>query len=286
MDMPPIGLGCSPHRLGSPAELGRIVELALDLGYRLLDTAEVYGTEPVIGEVLRRRQYPARDQLFIVSKVWQTNHAFRDVMAACEQTLRHLGLSYLDLYLVHSPEAWRHRGSLGNLARLGVDEIQDLARPLDSLGRLQRAEVSLAETWDAMQELRHRGLARAIGVSNFLPGHIAELGGSAPQVNQIAHHPLHRQADVVRFCQDRGIHVMAHSPLSAPGLLRHQEVRRLALGTSRTPAQVVLGWNFEHGVTPIPGASTRSHLMENLDSLGSSLRSEEVATLDSLDSGA
>jgi len=285
LDIPPIGLGCSPHRLGSAAELGPIVEAALDLGYRLFDTAEVYGTEPVIGDVLRRRRQPARDQLFIVSKVWQTNHAYRDVLAACEQTLSHLGLSFLDLYLVHSPQAWQHRGALSNLARLDVEEIRARARPVDARGRLQHAEVPLRETWDAMLELRRRGLVRAIGVSNFLPEHIAELGASGPQANQIAHHPLHRQADLVRFCQRHGIRVMAHSTLSAAGLLQHEEIARLAVRYSKTPAQIVLKWNLEQGVIPILGTSRPSHLAENLDIFDFRLSPADIAALNALAGG-
>ncbi len=292
MDMPPIGLGCSPPRGRSISELERTLERALDLGYRLFDTAEVYGTEPALGTALRRRR-PSRDRLFIVSKVWQTNHAYRDVVAACEQTLRRLGLSFLDLYLVHSPEAWLHRGPLGELPRLAAEaglaegdhraRFLKRAQPVDSQGRLLYAEVPLKETWDAMQELEHRGLVRAIGVSNFLPEHFAELGGSCPRVNQIAHHPLERQADVVDFCQHRGIRVMAHSPLSAAGLLARREIRRLARRYARTPAQVVLRWNLELGVTPIPGTASRSHLAENLDLFDFSLRPEEVAALNALD---
>ena len=133
LEMPAVGLGCSPYRggglRGTRVDLRGAIETALELGYRLLDTAEVYGTEAQIGEILRSRPSPRRDRLFIVSKVWQTNHAGRHVLAACEDSLRRLGIEDLDLYLVHSPEAWRHVRPLGDLGNASDEELSRYTSP-------------------------------------------------------------------------------------------------------------------------------------------------------------
>jgi len=285
--LPPIGFGCSPYRHRAGADLGRAIAHALEAGFRLLDTAEVYGTERVVGEALRRPGAPPRSELALVGKVWSTNHAPPDVGAACERSLRALGTDHFDLYLVHAPQALAHQGPLSAIGALSRDEAVALAYPRDEDGRLRLAAVPLAETWRAMESLVERGLARAIGVSNFDAGHLAELLAEArvpPAVNQVELHPYRRQADVVACCRRLGIGVMAHSPLSAPGLLGDEAIGRVARRHGRAPAQVVLRWHVQSDVVPLPSSTDPAHILANLQVFDFRLTAEDLDDLDSLDS--
>ena len=283
--LPPVGFGCSPYRHGARVDLAAAVDRALDVGYRLLDGAEVYGNERAVGDVLRRRRAPPRTELVLVSKLWSTNHAYRDVIAACERSLRALGVDYLDLYLVHSRQALAHRESLATIGSLAHDEAVALAFPRDEKGNLRLTPVPLAETWSAMESLVDRGLARAIGVSNFGVEQLTELLSRArirPAVNQIEHHPYRRQVEALLRCRDEGIAVMAHSPLSSPGLLADPTILALAANYRRTPAQIVLRWNVQSGVIPLPSSTDPAHIAANLDLFGFALAPEDVAALDGL----
>lgn len=290
--LPPIGFGCAPYRSGRRIDLGSSIELAIQAGYRLLDTAEAYGNEARIGKILSQLP-PSRATSasisgvapLVVSKVWQTNHAYEDVLSACRDSLQRLGLDALDLYLIHAPESWQHVGPLGDLSRQPGDTGRWLTAPRREDGARALAAVPLIETWSAMEELRRRGLVRAIGVSNFERTHLEELLSGAkvaPEVNQIERHPYRPRTELARFCTAHGIRLMAHSPLSSAGLLEEPVLAKIAQRHKKCPAQIVLRWNVEHGVVPIPSSRNPRRVVENLDIFDFVLDASDVAKIDGL----
>jgi alcohol dehydrogenase (NADP+) len=255
------------------------------VGYRLFDTAELYGNEQQLGEMLRRPGSPPHQALFLVSKVWNTNHAYAHVIAACEKTLRELGLAYLDLYLIHWPYAWQYRGPLEQLMSLSHAEAGALTFPKDEAGDIVTADVPLEETWRAMETLLACDWVRAIGVSNFDREHLDTLLASAhipPAVNQIACHPYHLNNSLVSWCKAHDIAVMAHSPLSAPDLLQEPLLLALAQRYGKTPAQIVLRWHVQNGVVPLPSSTNPAHMAANLDIFHFDLSPRDMGAINTL----
>ncbi|MEA2601806.1 MAG: hypothetical protein QOF89_2798 [Acidobacteriota bacterium] len=277
MNVPPIGFGCSPFREGGRrVDLEGPVRVALARGYRLFDLAELYGNERALGRALG--PHPRRE-LFIVGKVWRTNFRPAALRAACEASLLRLGLDAFDLYLLHAPEAWRHRGPLGDPEELGWEEFERRALPRDDQGNIEFDEVPLAETWEAMRDLARCGLTGGIGVSNFGPGQIAELGSELPAANQIACSPYEPNAEVVDWCRQREIRLMAHSPLSAAGLHSEPRLLELAARHGRSAAQVVLRWTVQRGLVPLPSSTDPSHIAENLRALDFELDGDAMVAI-------
>jgi alcohol dehydrogenase (NADP+) len=282
MILPPIGFGCSPFRAGGKRiHLEDAVEAAARAGYRLFDLAEIYGNERAVGRALRRAAVP-RSELSLAGKVWRTNFRPAALRQACESSLRRLGCDAFDLYLLHAPEAWRHDGPLVDPEETGWADLERLALPRDAQGNPALDDVPLAETWGAMQDLVRHGLAAAIGVSNFSPAQIAALGGSLPAANQIASSPYRPDRETVEGCKAQGIQLMAHSPLSEPGLLNEPLLAELAAELRRSPAQIVLRWYLERGLVPLPSSADPIHLAENLGALSFALDATAVAAVDSL----
>lgn len=252
--------------------------MAAAAGYRLFDLAELYGNERAVGRALR--SIP-REDLFLVGKVWRTNFRPAALLRACEESLARLGFDAFDLYLLHAPEAWRHCGPLSDPEELGWEEFERRIVPRDSRGEVEIDEVPLAETWEAMQELARRGLVGGIGVSNFGPAQIEALSGGPPAANQIEHSPRQRNAETVAWCRERGIALMAHSPLSAPGLLAEPQLRELAARLGRSPAQIVLRWNMQAGLVPLPSSTDPGHIAENLRALDFELDAAAMSAINS-----
>jgi alcohol dehydrogenase (NADP+) len=165
---------------------------------------------------------------------------------------------------------------------VGWEELERRAVPRDAQGEVEVDEVPLAETWEAMRELARRGLAGGIGVSNFGPAQIAALGPELPAANQIACSPYQPNADVAGWCRRREIRLMAHSPLSAPGLLVAPPLAELAGRHRRSPAQIVLRWNLQRGLVPLPSSADPGHIADNLRALDFELAAAEMAAVDSL----
>lgn len=282
MRLPPIGFGCSPFRAGGRRiDLEAAVRAAAAAGYRLFDLAELYGNERAVGRALRHAQVPRRE-LFLVGKTWRTNFRPAALRQACESSLRRLGFAAFDLYLLHAPEAWQHLGPLGEPEEVGWEEFERRAVPRDARGNVEVDPVPLAETWEAMRDLARRGLAGAVGVSNFEPAQIEALGPELPAANQIASSPYHPNAEIVDWCRPRGIRLMAHSPLSAPGLLSEPLLLELAGQYHRSPAQIVLRWNLQRGLVPLPSSADPGHIAENLEVLGFELDASAMAAVGSL----
>jgi alcohol dehydrogenase (NADP+) len=188
--------------------------------------------------------------------------------AACRASRERLGVDRLDAYLLHGTEAWVHRGALDGLADLSHAEREALTFPTDDDGRPLRADVSLAETWTAMEGLVRDGHVRHIGVCNVAVDDLAALHDEAdvpPRVVQVEHHPRAPRDDLRAWCRERGVAVMGHTPLGPDGLLDDPAVCAAADAADRSPAATLLRWAVDRGVVPIPSTSDPGHAVENLD---------------------
>jgi len=262
--LPSIGLGVFQS---SPLDTLIAVESALAQGYRLIDTAAAYSNERQVGEAIARSGIP-RAELFVETKLWIGDYGYDSALRACELSLRKLGLDALDLYLLHQPMP------------------NEWARTVQAY---RAAETLLAD-----------GRVRAIGVSNFNARHLDALLSQStivPAVNQIELHPFFVQRELRAVHERMGIVSQAWSPLggvnvyrpkdpSAPkNPLTHPVVLALAAKHRRTPAQVVLRWHLEHGVSAIPKSVKPERIAENVDVFGFALTPEDVAAIDALDTG-
>lgn len=255
--IPSIGYGTWQVENG-PAAVQAVAE-ALRIGYRHIDTATCYGNEKSVGEAIARSGLDRRD-LFVTSKVWNTDRGYDSTLKAFERSLSDLGLDYLDLYLIHWP-ASPHRFS----------DWQHIN----------------AETWRAMEELMKDGKIRAIGVSNFMPHHLDALLSTAdvvPAVNQIEFHPGCKQPECVDYCRAHGILVEAWSPLGCGRVLGNEILGRVAARHHCSPAQLCLCWILQQGILPLPKSSTPQRMRDNLELPDIELTSEDMQELDALGS--
>lgn len=246
--MPQLGLGTYQIPDGQAAA---VVRDALDVGYRLIDTAAIYGNERGVGEGLRGPSYDDGGA-FVTTKLWNDRHD--DVDAALDESLALLGVDAVDLYLIHWP------------------------RPDD--GRF-------VDAWRAMIRLREAGLARSIGVSNFLPEHLDAIIGEthvAPAVNQIELHPRFQQRELRAYHARHGIVTQSWSPLGQGGeLLREPALAEVAARRGCSPAQAVIAWHLAHGLSVIPKAGDPAHLRDNLAAAEITLDPDDIAAIDALD---
>jgi alcohol dehydrogenase (NADP+) len=276
--MPALGLGT--WRL-PPECTAATVRTALELGYRHLDGASIYGNEPQIGEALRQAFADGlvqREQLWITGKLWNDCHEPHEVGPALERSLADLGLEQLDLYLIHWPLAQR-RG----VAMASSPEEQ-----------LSLEQVPLAATWAAMEALVDQGLTRHIGVSNFSGAKLKALSAGAriqPEVLQIERHPLLQQNELLAWCHEHGVVVTGYGPLGSTGpsrpplVLENPEVVALAAERGLTPAQLLLAWGIGCGTAVIPKSVQPARLAENLAAACEALDGELMARLARLDEG-
>lgn len=225
---------------------------ALEVGYRLIDSAVNYENEGAVGQAVRRSSVP-REEIVVTSKLPGRHHGYDDAIATIEESLFRTGLDHLDLYLIHWPNPSRDR---------------------------------YVEAWQALITARDRGLVRAIGVSNFLPEHLDRLideTGVSPAVNQIELHPFFPQSEQRAANGDRGIVTEAWCPIGRGGaLLDHLLLRAIGDRHGVSPAQVVLRWHLQLGVVPIPKSSSPERQYENLDVFGFALSSEEMNEISAL----
>ena len=251
--LPRLGVGTSPMR-DDDAE--RAVVRAIEVGYRLIDTAENYRNEVGVGRAIKAAGVP-REELFITSKFNKQWHSVDGVRTAFEASTAKLGVEYLDLLLIHWPNP-------------GQDRYVD--------------------AWRGLIALLEGGLVRAIGTSNFKPAHLQRLldeTGVVPDVNQVQLSPYWTREDIRAFDTEHGIITEAWSPLGkGTDLLNHPSVVEIAEAHDKTPGQVVLRWHIELGVVPIPKSSDPVRLEQNLAVFDFSLTEDQVATLSALNGSA
>jgi diketogulonate reductase-like aldo/keto reductase/predicted dehydrogenase len=284
MTLPAVGFGCSRYR-GGEEYVTPALGAAVDAGYRLFDLAELYGNEWRFGELLADAGGPERESVFLLGKPWRTNHGPDALRRACEGSLAELGVDAFDCYALHWPGALAHTEDLRELSQASALEREQLTFPTDGDGALHAGPHSLPETWRRMERLHADGLARTLGVCNVTLPQLAALVERAtvpPALVQVERHPYRPRTALVEWCHRQGIRVVAHSPLSAPGLLDDPVVESVAADAGLTPAQAVLAWNVTSGVVPVPSSTTREHAVENLASARHRLDADALSRLDGL----
>jgi alcohol dehydrogenase (NADP+) len=284
--LPAIGFGCSRYRGGNTyVDLEDAIVDALDMGVRLLDGAELYGTEPLIGDILQRPGSPPRDAVYLISKVWNTNHTPEHLTDACRASRNALGVETLDCYMLHWPDAWVHTDPLAGIEKLSHEAAMARTFPTDDDGNPREADIDLETTWRAMEALVDRGWTRHLGVSNFERDDLERLLALAdvpPAIHQIACHPYAPRTALVDVCHVRDICVMAHSPLSTEGLLDDPALQSIANRHGVSTAQIVLRWLIQRGIVPIPSSTSRAHIAENLDVFQFTLSNDEMQLIGTL----
>jgi diketogulonate reductase-like aldo/keto reductase len=250
--IPAIGFGTWQITPSSKAK--EMVAAALKAGYRLIDTAKIYGNEDGVGEAIRESGIP-RDDLFITTKLWNDDQGFDHTLKACKDSLRNLGLDYLDLYLIHWPATKKRHDS-----------------------------------WRAMEKLVADGLIKDAGVSNYTVAHIESLlerSKMPPAVNQIEFHPFiyEQQKEIFDYCRAQGIVVEAYSPVNRVSSDSGQPIREIAGKLDKTPQQVALRWCLQHQTVPLPRSTSPDHLRSNIQIDDFELSTNDMKILDSLSDG-
>lgn len=245
--MPWFGLGVFKVENGS--EVIEAVKTAIQNGYRSIDTAALYRNEEGVGQAIKESGVP-RQELFITTKVWNSDQGYDSTLQAFETSLNKLGLDYLDLYLIHWP---------------GKDKYK--------------------ETWKALEKLYKDGRVRAIGVSNFKIHHLEDLMSSAeikPMVNQVEYHPHLTQKELLAFCQREGIQLEAWSPLKQGQLLSDPTISKLAEKYQKSSAQIILRWDLQNKVVTIPKSIKEQRIIENANIFDFELSAEDMEEIDGL----
>ncbi|MDO4565400.1 MAG: aldo/keto reductase [Clostridia bacterium] len=232
------------------------VKTAIGAGYRHIDAAAVYGNEISVGQGIKASGIE-REKLFVTGKVWNTERSYEQTIAAFEKTLSDLGLDYLDLYLIHWPA---------------------------SASRFTDWEQINLDTWRAMTELYHAGRIKAIGVSNFMPHHLAALMQTEvkPMVNQIEYHPGQMQEETVAFCKENGIVVEAWSPLGSGRVLNDERLLAIAAKYGKSVAQLCIRWCLQNGVLPLPKSITPSRIVENAQVFDFVISNDDMAKINDM----
>ncbi|MFT3751903.1 MAG: aldo/keto reductase [Paludibacter sp.] len=253
---------------------------AVRLGYRHIDCAYIYQNEVEIGKALKfcvATGMVTREELFITSKLWNSDHAPDRVEMAIRKSLSNLQLDYLDLYLIHWPVAFKP----------GREQARDAA----DLASLE--EIPLESTWKAMEHVQSLGLARHIGVSNFNIPKLKKLIAAAkvkPEVNQIELHPYFQQNELVQFCQQSGILVTAFSPLGSRRLINDDEsiarnptILSIAEKHSCLPTEVILAWGMKRGTAVIPKSVNPTRIRDNYESVYVKLDDQDMIDIGKID---
>jgi diketogulonate reductase-like aldo/keto reductase len=277
--IPSVGLGTWRSEKN---KVGDAVYYAVtEVGYRHIDCAAVYGNEKEIGAAFKKvfsENKVKREEVFVTSKLWNTEHDPALVENACRKTLADLQLEYLDLYLVHWGIAFPHGGDI---------------EPMGDNGLVKTVPVPLLDTWRAMEKLVEKGLVKSIGVANYTAPLIVDLLAYAkikPVMDQIEIHPYNSQEEMVEFCRKMGIAVTAYSPFGSrwdqsDKPISNPEIAKIAVNHKRTPAQVLIRWLNQRGIITIPKSVTPERISGNLDVFDFKLTESEMTTIAKLNRG-
>lgn len=254
IEMPQIGLGVWQATDGEQVETA--VSAALKAGYRLIDTAAVYGNEKGVGRAIKASGIP-RDEIFVTTKLWNADQGYSSTLDAFAKSLTRLDLDYVDLYLIHWPVP---------------------------------AANKYIETWRAFEKIFTDGLARSIGVSNFKPDHLLNLlehTEIVPAVNQIELHPQFPQHGTRELCKQYDVAVESYSPLgSSKGqILTDQRITDIATKHNKTPAQIIIRWHIQQDLIVIPKSVSPDRIEQNIDVFDFSLDDEDMQMIATLDTG-
>ena len=247
--MPVQGFGL--YKVTEQAELDRAIQAAWENGYRLFDTAQMYGNEAMVGAAINQNQLQ-RAELFLTTKIAEANQGYDQTLRSFEQSLRDLQVDYVDLLLVHWP-----------------------------------LHTHFFETWQAFERLKEEGLARSIGVSNYSMAHLQYLATKAnmmPVVDQIEVHPLLNQADMIKFNREQGIVTQAWAPLGRGRNLDHPVLQLIAQAVGKTTAQVILRWHLQNGISMIPKSVNPARIKENASIYDFELTTAQMEQINELNS--
>lgn len=247
--MPVLGLGLWKAPGG---QAQKAVLHAFAAGYRLIDTAMIYGNEADVGRAFVASGL-SREDVFITTKLWKEHHGFERATRAFERSLKNLGMDYADLYLVHWPGGGDRKGS-----------------------------------WKALENIYEEGRCRAIGVSNYTMDHLDELLSLCrhqPAVNQVELNPFLNQKDLLGYCADKGIQIEAYGPLTHAAKLHDPRLLTMAARYARSPAQLLIRWGLQHGLVEIPKSVNRERIVENADVFSFAIHKEDMEVLDGMDEG-
>lgn len=245
--MPGFGLGV--YKAADGEEVINAIKYAVNAGYRAVDTAALYFNEDGVGEAIKQCGLP-REELFITTKVWNSDQGYESTLEAFEKSRRKLDVDYIDLYLIHWPVKEKYK-----------------------------------ETWRAMEELYRAGKVRAIGVSNFHQHHIEDLMTTAeikPMVNQIELHPLLSQVELRDYCRSQDIVVTAWSPLGRAHLFEEPVLVKIAEKHNKSVAQVILRWHIQNEVMVIPKSAHEHRIIENGDIFDFELNRSDMEAINTL----
>ena len=247
--IPSIGFGT--YKSGDDEETAKIIKNALNLGYKMIDTASFYNNEVGIGNGIKESDIDRKD-IFIVTKLWNDDHGYDNTIEAFNKSLNNLQVDYIDLYLIHWPNKLN------------------------------------AETWRAFEHLYETGKVKAIGVCNFKVEHLEELKKTAKImqiVNQVEIHTFSNKNNIINYCKDNNIKVVAWSPISRGRVLSNDLMIDLSQKYKKSIVQIVLRWHMQKGVIPIPKSSNENRIKENIDIFDFEISSEDMKAIDSLDEG-
>jgi diketogulonate reductase-like aldo/keto reductase len=248
IEIPLFGLGL--YLAGSDQKVRQAIHHALEVGYRLFDTASMYDNEEAVGKAIRDAGIP-RENLFVTTKLWNSDQGYDRALKAFDGSLKRLAMDYVDLYLIH----W----------------------PVEGLRK---------DSWRALETLYQEKRCRAIGVSNYTISHLEELLGEAeipPTVNQVEFSPFLYQKDLLDFCRKHRIQLESYSPLTRGKKFNHPVLREIAAKYNKTPAQILIRWNLEHDIVVIPKSSNPARISENARIFDFSIDSKDMEKLDQLD---
>lgn len=241
-------LGLGVYKASEGEEVERAIQLAIDAGYRSIDTATLYENEEGVGRAVRNSGLP-REDLFVTTKVWNSDQGYDSTLKAFEVSRKKLGLDYVDLYLIHWPVKGKY-----------------------------------LETWKALEKLYHDGLVRAIGVSNFQIHHLEDLIANSemkPMLNQVEYHPLLNQQELRQYCRSQQIQLEAWRPLMK-GDLNHPTLIELGKKYQKTPAQIVLRWDLQNEVVTIPKSVNEHRIKENANIFDFALSTEDMEQINQM----
>lgn len=248
VEMPYLGLGVYLSQDGQ--EVVNAIKWAVEAGYRHIDTAAIYNNEEGVGRGISECEVP-REELFVVSKVWNADQGYDTTLKAFDESLKRLDLEILDLYLVHWPVKGKYKS-----------------------------------TWRALERLYHEKRVRAIGVSNFLIHHLNDLLGTAnvvPMVNQMEFHPYLVRKELLEYCNTKKIQYEAWSPLMQGKIFGLEVFKSLAKKYNKTIAQIVLRWDLQNGVITIPKSSKKERIISNSEVFDFQITAEDMAFLNAMD---
>jgi diketogulonate reductase-like aldo/keto reductase len=248
VEMPIFGLGTYQARSGK--ETREAVAYALKIGYRLIDTAAMYGNEKDVGEAVKESGIP-HQEIFVTTKLWNSDHGYDKALTAFEESRKKLGLDFVDLYLIH----W----------------------PVEGLRK---------DSWRALETLLADGKCRAIGVSNYMTWHLDELlenSSTVPAVNQVEFSPYLYLKELLEYCRSHKIQLESYSPLTKAHKLADPELGKIAAEYSKTPAQILIRWALQKEVVVIPKSSKKERIKENAAVFDFAISDEDMRRLDSFD---